>query len=79
MLAHSITAAGTKIVDLNSVTLEPGETDDSNNFIDSTKWVVIIGSVMNAQGEPLIGVTIKLFDSDETLFAMTTFDHAAHV
>ena len=45
-----------------------------NNFVNSTKSGVIVSSVMNAQGEPLIGVTVKLFDSDETLFAMTMMD-----
>jgi len=53
------------------VTLEPGENDDGNDFVD-TKPASISGSVKNSVGDPLLGVTIDLLDGSGALTGETT-------
>ena len=56
------------IDDIIGATLEAGETDDGNNFVDSDNGK-IIGSVSNDNGAPLGNVLLTLKDSDGDVVA----------
>ena len=56
---------------LIGVTLNPGEKDTDNNFVDSNKGL-ISGSVTDEDGKPVKGVTLTLTDSDNETFTKVT-------
>ena len=61
------------------VTLNPGERDTDNNFVDSNKGS-ISGTVKDDEGNPLVGVEIQLQDpaSGDTVATVVTDSNGAY-
>ncbi len=54
-----------------AISLIPGESDTGNNFVDEQTGT-ISGAVTDNSSNPLVGVTIELFDTDTTTTVATT-------
>jgi hypothetical protein len=62
---------GTVVDNEIRVTLQPGEAEDGNNFVDSTTKGTISGNVTDPNNVPLPGAMITLKDSGDNVVATT--------